>query len=80
MKYLKDNINEMPKKIIFYFLINHEQENFLNEMYTKELIFACFPLIEYELNHKKENKLDLMFRVFKLSINLTDENFWEKLV
>lgn len=85
-KYLKENIDEKPEKIIFYFMFNiidFDPYKFLEEFY-----FACYPLIRYErallrsaqnLNQNSLNdiqqltKLESYFEIFFDNIIIDDD-------
>lgn len=82
-RYLKENVNEKPETLIFYFMFHISE--FKSHEFLQEFYFACFPLIRYEkaiqkfsnlnkdsINNNQLTKLENYFESIYRKVNIDD--------
>ena len=80
LNYLTKDFHTKPNRLIFYFLINQIKINRTQIDFSDELLFSCYPLLKYEQNVLKSNKLEHLFIDLFMQSGITGENevFWKK--
>jgi len=71
-------LNEKPRVLILHYLINFSNVKFVNRQFSKELLFSCYPLLRYEQNSLKSNKLENLFKQLFIQVDLDGRynKFW----